>query len=154
MYPILLFLHSLFRWMVLASLLLSIFVAYQGYSGKKPFTTAANSIRHWTATIAHIQLTLGVTLYFQSPIVKLAVSASGNGWYHDQPLFFRYIHAVMMIIAVIVITIGSAKAKRMETDQLKYQTMLRWFVAALVILLIAIPWPFSPLVARPYFRFL
>ncbi|MCE7063346.1 hypothetical protein [Dyadobacter sp. CY343] len=152
LYAILLLLHSLFRWLVLASLLVSIGTAYQGFSGRKLFTATANKIRHWTATIAHIQLILGACLYFESPIVKLVSPDTGSGWAQDQPFFFRYIHAGMMIIAIIVITIGSAKSKRMKTDQQKYQTMFRFFLAALVILLLAIPWPFSPFVARPYFR--
>lgn len=152
MYAILLLLHSLFRWMVLASLLASIYIAFRGYFSRKKFTATANGFRHWTATIAHIQFMLGMGLYFTSPIVRAAGSAFSNEWAYDQTFFFRYIHAAMMLIVVTVITIGSAKSKRMEADRHKYQTLLRWFVAALVILFLAIPWPFSPLVARPYYR--
>jgi cbb3-type cytochrome oxidase subunit 3 len=30
--------------------------------------------------------------------------------------------------------------------------MLVWFTIALIIIFIAIPWPFSPFANRPYFR--
>ncbi|TLU96398.1 hypothetical protein [Dyadobacter sediminis] len=152
MYAILLLLHSLFRWMVLASLLSSIYVALNGYYGQRQFTAAADKFRHWTATMAHIQFMLGMGLYFLSPVVKAAGTAFSDGWAHDQTFFFRYMHAALMLVVVTVVTIGSAKAKRMETDRQKFRTMLRWFVAALVILFLAVPWPFSPLVARPYYR--
>jgi len=152
MYPILLLMHSFLRWMVLASLLVSIVVAYRGHFGKKHFTETANGIRHWTATIVQVQLLLGMSLYFQSPIVRLVAPDYSNGLAHDQNFFFRYFHAAMMFFAVVIVTTGSAKAKRMETDAQKYLTMLRWFSAALLILFLAIPWPFSPFVARPYFR--
>lgn len=152
LYPLLLVLHSYFRWMVLASLLFSVSVAYRGYSGKLCFTETSDRIRHGTATIAHIQLILGMTLYFQSPVVRLAVPDYSYGWAYDQTFFFRYFHAAMMFIAIMVLTTGSAKAKRMETDEQKFRTMLRWFSAALFMLFLAVPWPFSPFVARPFFR--
>ncbi|WP_240339611.1 hypothetical protein [Flavobacterium arcticum] len=70
MYQTLLFLHNFIRWLVLASLLFAIYRAYKGYVSKSVFSKADNAIRHWTATIAHIQLMIGMVLYFQSPIIK------------------------------------------------------------------------------------
>jgi hypothetical protein len=151
MYATLLLLHSFFRWLVLAALVGSIFVAYRGATGKRPFTASANAWRHWTATIAHIQMVLGMTLYLLSPIVSQPTGGA-SGLIFDQVFFFRYLHAALMVLAIIVLTIGSAKAKRVETDQHKYQTMLRWFIAALVIIFLVIPWPFSPLASRPFLR--
>jgi hypothetical protein len=31
--------------------------------------------------------------------------------------------------------------------------MALWFTAALLLILVAIPWPFSPFAQRPYLRF-
>src|ERR1700744_2655583 len=70
MYPIILALHSFFRWLVLAGLLWAIFSAYKGWLGKKHFPSLDNSLRHWTATIAHIQLVLGMWLYSISPLIS------------------------------------------------------------------------------------
>jgi hypothetical protein len=61
-------------------------------------------------------------------------------------------HITMMVIAITVLTIGSAKAKRKPDDQQKFKTMAIWFTIALVIILTSIPWSFSPLIARPNFR--
>jgi hypothetical protein len=57
-----------------------------------------------------------------------------------------------MVVAIVMLTIGSAKAKRMQDDDLKYKTMLFWFSAGLLVILIGIPWPFSPLSSRPFVR--
>jgi hypothetical protein len=57
-----------------------------------------------------------------------------------------------MFAAVTVLTIGSAMAKRQNNQQQKFRTMLVWFIFALVIIFIAIPWPFSPLAKRPLIR--
>jgi cytochrome b561 len=151
MFSVLLFFHSAIRWFVLGSLLFSIYTAYRGFTQKRSFTPSANSLRHWTATIAHIQLLLGMTLYIQSPTVIFRMSGTTNKLLNEQD-FFRYVHIALMIIAIVLITIGSAKAKRQQDDQAKYRTMLRWFGVALLVIFIAIPWPFSPLAGRPLFR--
>jgi len=70
MYSTLLSIHSLFRWLVLASLIFALYRAYKDWLSNQPFTKLDNTIRHTTATIAHIQLILGVTLYFISPVVS------------------------------------------------------------------------------------
>jgi hypothetical protein len=57
-----------------------------------------------------------------------------------------------MTVAVVLITIGSAMAKRQQTDHGKFKTMALWFLLGLIVILIAIPWPFSPLANRPYIR--
>lgn len=152
MYPILLTLHSLFRWFVLISLCYAILRVYRGYSTKSDFSFIDNKVRHWTATIAHIQLTLGVLVYINSPIIKFYFSNFKTSFFDWDQTFFGIFHFILMLIAIICITIGSAKAKRKKVDMKKYKTMLIWFSIALIIIFIAIPWPFSPLANRPYIR--
>ncbi len=66
--------------------------------------------------------------------------------------FFGMEHSLMMFVAVSVISVGSAKAKRKNTDRDKFKTMTIWFTIGLLIILSSIPWPFTGLVSRPYFR--
>ncbi|QSW89722.1 hypothetical protein J0383_02645 [Flavobacterium endoglycinae] len=144
--------HSFMRWLVLLSLLYSIYRAYKGYFFQLSFTKTDNLIRHWTATIAHIQLLFGILVYVQSPIVKYFWRNFKDGIQNLDMAFFGLIHIVLMLAAVIFITIGSALAKRKLSDGQKFKTMLIWFTIALIIIFIAIPWPFSPLANRPYIR--
>jgi hypothetical protein len=152
MYQTLTFLHSIFRWLVLLSLFYSIFRAYQGYFSDKIFSKTDDSVRHWTATIAHIQLVLGITLYSQSPIIKYFWKNFTEARESFDLFFFGLIHISLMLISIILITIGSSISKRKTDDREKFKTILIYFVVALVIIFIAIPWPFSPLANRPYFR--
>ncbi len=145
-------LHSLFRWLVLASLLYAIFRAYKGYRSGAVFGRADNSIRHWTATIAHIQLIIGFTVYLKSPVVKFFFSNMRVASAHTETLFFGALHILLMLAAITLITMGSAMAKRKTADREKFKTMLLWFSLALFIIFLAIPWPFSPLAQRPYLR--
>ena len=152
MYITLLTLHSLVRWLVLTSLVWAIFRAYRGYSSGSVFTGTDNAIRHWTATIAHVQLIIGFTLYLKSPVVRAFFAPVAGGVRSGNPAFFGVIHILLMLVAIVVITIGSALAKRRSADREKFRTMLVWFGVALLLIFVAIPWPFSPLANRPYFR--
>lgn len=140
------------RWLVLASLLYSIYRAYKGYTLNSQFSKSDNAVRHWTATIAHIQLVIGITLYTQSPIIKYFWHTFNDAIHNIDVAFFGLIHIILMLIAIILITVGSSLAKRKTTDKEKFKTMLIWFLISLIIIFIAIPWPFSPLSNRPYFR--
>ena len=150
MYALLLTFHSVFRYAVLLTLLWSVYRAVTGLLQKSPFTKSDNALRHWTATIAHIQLMAGIILYTQSPIVKHYFSGEGDN--SGEPLFFGLVHIFLMLVAIIVITIGSAKAKRQSEDKDKFRTIAMWFGAGLLLIFIAIPWPFSSLANRPLIR--
>lgn len=144
--------HSLLRWLVLSSLLYAIYRAYTGYTSNRPFTSSDNAARHWTATFAQIQMLLGILLYTQSALIKYFWRNFSEAIHQQEITFFALMHIILMVIATVTLTVGSATAKRKDTDEEKFKTMLIWFIIALIIIFIAIPWPFSPLANRPLFR--
>lgn len=152
MYQTLIFLHSIARWLVLATLIYSIVRAYNGYTSKAVFNKTDNALRHWTATVAHIQLTIGIFLYSQSPTVKYLWSDFKQAIQNRDAAFFGLIHIALMLTAIVLITVGSALAKRRTGNEVRFKTMLIWFSLSLIVIIIAIPWPFSPLANRPYLR--
>lgn len=152
MYYTLLVFHSAVRWLVLISLLFAIFRGYRGWLTNQPFTKFDNSIRHITATVAHIQLLLGLCLYGVSPLVEYFFAHFKEAIHDRQIRFFGMEHITVMFISIIIITLGSIKAKKQTTDVLKFKTMAIWFTIALILIISSIPWAFSPLVSRPYFR--
>ena len=152
MYSILLGLHSGVRWLVLASLIFAIFRAYHGWLSQRTFTWFDHWTRHWTATIAHVQLVFGLWLYFISPITAYFLNHFKDAVHQREFRFFGMEHSLMMILGIIIITIGSASAKRKPTDREKFKTMALWFTAGTLIILSSIPWAFSPFTSRPYFR--
>jgi hypothetical protein len=152
MYQSLLILHSLVRWLVLISLLVAIVRAYRGWLGNKRFLKADNIARMVAATTAHVQLVIGITLYFISPVVRYFLNYFKEAVHQREIRFFGMEHIIMMLVAIVLLTIGSAKTKRKTTDQQKFKTMAIWFTIALLIILSSIPWHFSPLISRPYFR--
>lgn len=152
MYTILLSLHSLIRWLVLSSLLFAILSSYRGWLLSKPYLKFDNSVRHVTATVAHIQLVLGIGLYFISPVVAYFLHNFRTAVHERAIRFFGMEHITMMLVGIIIITVGSVKAKRKKTDKEKFKTAAIWFTVALLIILSSVPWSFSPLISRPNFR--
>lgn len=150
MYQLLTFYHSVVRWLVLLSLFYAIYRAYKGYFQNLNFSKHDNLVRHWTATIAHIQLIIGIVLYTQSPIIKYFWKNFDLAIKNIDATFFSLIHLILMVTAIMLLTIGSAFAKRKSADKAKFKTILIWFSIALIIIFIAIPWPFSALANRPY----
>jgi len=152
MYYALLTLHSLVRWLVLISLLVAIIRAYRGWLGRKPFLKADNTSRMVAVTIAHVQLVLGIWLYVISPTVRYFMNYFKQAVHQREIRFFGMEHITMMVVAITILTIGSAKVKRKTTDQQRFKTMAIWFTIALLIIFSSIPWHFSPFTSRPYFR--
>ena len=152
MYAILLTVHSLVRWFVLITIGASTILAVRGYFGRKPYQKLDDRARFWTVTIAHLQLTIGLLLYGMSPVTTLSWKHPESFEWINDFTFFSIIHLILMVTSVVLLTVGSAFIKRKTDSKDKFRAMLFWFGLALIILLVAIPWPFSPLAQRPYFR--
>lgn len=152
MYSNIIFLHSLTRWLVLVSLLYVLYKSINGLIFRKKFTPLDNKARHWSATIAHIQLIFGIWLYFISPVIDYFLHHYKEAVKQPEVRFFGMEHSVMMLLAIVFITLGSAKAKRKETDKDKFKTLAIWYTIALLLILLMIPWPFSTLSSRPFLR--
>ena len=77
-------------------------------------------------------------MYFQSPKVQFTA-----GWM-KQPMyrFFGMEHFLMMVIAIVLITIGRKKAEKATDALVKHKKIVVWYTIALLIILLAIPWPF------------
>jgi hypothetical protein len=152
MYSIVLALHSLVRWLVLASLVFAIYRCCKGWFTNAVFTGFDNRVRHVTVTIVHVQLLLGLWLYAVSPVIDYFLHHYATAVHQREIRFFGMEHNLMMLGAIILITIGSTKAKRATSNKAKFKMMAIWFAIALLIILVNIPWAFSPFAGRPNFR--
>lgn len=152
MFTTLLALHSLLRWFILVFIVYSIFLAFRGWFRNEPFTRYDNWIRIITVSFVHIQLIIGVWLYFISPIVAYFLKNFTASLHQTQLRFFGMEHITMMLIGISLVTIGSSIARRKKNDKEKFKAIAIWYSIALVVIFTSIPWAFSPFTARPYFR--
>jgi hypothetical protein len=149
----LLHLHNLLRWIILILLLLSILKSYTGMTSKKTFEASDKKIWLFTMIAAHITLLLGLYQWLLGRYGILSyVKPEGVSMMKDPYLrFFQMEHPVSMILAIVFITLGYGMAKKNVDDVTKYKKAFRYFLLALVLILVAVPWPFRELVARPLF---
>lgn len=152
MYSGLLFTHSCLRWLVLIILIYSIYRFIIGFIKHRAFNKTDNLFSQLTDKIIQLQLVIGIVLYIVSPLLSGFWKQEEKFSEYTDQQFFGIIHAIMMFIAVSLISAGVALAKRELNDKMKYKKLVIFFGLAFVIILISIPWPFSPLSNRPYIR--
>lgn len=136
-------LHSFLPYLLLTALLLSIIILAYKRSSAKPFTAADKRLALITLILAHVQLLAGLVLYFVSPITKAAFQ-SGEVMSNAVNRFYAVEHALLMLIAITLITIGYSKSKRQLESSAKFKTLVIFFVIALVLALSRIPWDVWP----------
>ena len=149
MYQLVLSLHSIFRWLVVAALIFAIYKGFRGWINKSTFTNRDKTIRQVAASLVHLQFLLGIILYFVSPLTGYLISHFSVAKSNPVISFFGMSHTAAMLIAVIDITIGMILSKRAVTDSKKFSMMALFYSSALIIMLVMIPWPFSPFAQRP-----
>ncbi len=91
-----------------------------------------------------IQLSLGLILYFTGMWFEKVKIGMGEVMKDPTERYFAVEHALMMIIAWLLVHIGRSMVKRANNDALKYKRTLIYFGTALLIILLMIPWPFRP----------
>jgi uncharacterized protein (DUF486 family) len=148
---ILLVLHNIIRWLVLLFGIWTLISAISGLAGRKNYTTAGGRTNFFFMLSMDIQLLIGLALYFTGAWFDRLKHLADN--MKDPMLrFFTMEHGLLMIIAWILVHAGRISVKKAVTPQSKFKKTLIYFGIALLLILIAIPWPFREAVARPWFR--
>ena len=129
--------HSGLRWIVLALLVLSVVEIFIRWKTGKEYGSNDKLRSLGTMVFMHIQLLLGLVLYFISPKVQFA----GEAMKDSIMRFFLVEHPILMIFAIIVVTIGYVRHKNHETSAKKFKTIFWYYLIALVLVLAGIPWP-------------
>lgn len=141
MYNGLLHAHSGLRWIVLVLLVWALFKAISGWMGKNEYQKSDRLSALLALIFTHIQLLIGLVLYFISPKVSFE-----SGVMESQLLrFYTVEHMSMMIIAIALITIGFSTAKRMSDAVAKHKRIAITYGIGLLIIMASIPWPFRGL---------
>lgn len=146
-------LHNLLRWIILVLLMVSIVKSFIGARSGKPFENGDRKIWLFTMIVSHITLLLGLYQLFLGRYGIMSAGYTGEGSFMKDR-FFRFFwleHPLLMIFSIILITLGYGMAKKAVPDQDKYKKALRYFTAALILILAAIPWPGREVIGRAMF---
>lgn len=142
-YNFLLHLHSIGRWFLLLFLLFAIFNSM--VAGNRPWIRTDARAGTILLITAGIMLLVGASLWFFGPKgYKLMDTDGGMGAVMKDSFsrFFAVEHLVGMLIAIILIHIGKAQARRAISDRAKHRRTMIFYLIALIIILAMIPWPF------------
>ena len=134
MYNALLVTHSYLRFILLILLIVVIITSLMGLINKKPYTSTDNKLSLFLFISTHLQLLLGLILFFVSP----AIEFSGAAMKDPTARYWLVEHNTAMIIAIVLITLGRSTSKKMTDSQSKHRRMFIFNLIALAIILIAI----------------
>lgn len=152
-FGIFLTLHSYLRWLVIIFALLAIGRAYLGWFGHRPWTAIENRLGLLFTVSFDIQVLVGAILYFfLSPLTTAALRNFGAAMKNDLFRFFSVEHLAIMLVAAVIAHIGRALSRKASSDQGKFKRAAIFYTLAILLVLAAIPWPFSS-ISRPLLRF-
>ena len=137
--------HSGMRWIVLILILAAIFNAVAAKKSGK-YEKKDKMLNLFAMVFLHIQLLIGLILYFSSLSTGAGKVSFGEGWMKNASTrFYGMEHVLLMLIAIVLITIGRKKAEKASLAANKHAAIVKFYVIGLILILIGIPWPFRDL---------
>ena len=148
MYPLLLVVHSLLRWVVLAAGAAA-FVRSAAGRGRS-WGPADDKAGLWFVMAVDLQLLLGLVLYVISPMSEIAFSDFGAAMSNSVLRFWAVEHVVGMVIAIALVHVGRVRIRKANPAR-RHRLAMIFYGLALVVIAASVPWPGTP-AARPLFR--
>ena len=128
--------HSIFAYIVLTVLFLAAVNAIMGVVSKKLFTDKDLRISLFALILSHMQLLIGLILYFVSP-----KGSAMLGEMKDPAMRLTSLeHPLINIIALVLITIGWSKHKKEESNNGKFKKIAIFYTIGFLLILSRIPW--------------
>jgi len=123
-------LHSGFRYIVFLLVLVAIIQSLLGWLNQKPYTETNRKINLFALISAHTQLLIGIVLLFVSPLVQFNSSTMKD----SVTRYFSVEHWVGMVIAIVLITIGHSKSKKIILPESKHRTIAIFYIIAFLVI--------------------
>jgi hypothetical protein len=137
------------RWAVVLLAVVAVLRAIGGWSQRKPWTRADDTVGRFATIATDIQVLLGLLLYFvYSPYTALAMDDFGNAMRSPELRYWAVEHGFGMLVGVALLHIGRARVAKATDSLRKHRTAAIFFSLALIAILAAVPWPGTPN-ARP-----
>ena len=142
MYETLQFIHSYWAYLVVIVVVLATLNALYSHFTKKEYSYKDFRLSLFALIVMHLQLLIGLLLYFVSPLGIQSILDNGMGAVMKDSFLRLYAveHLTTMIFAVVLITVGYSKHKKKLTSEPKFKTLAIFYTLALVLLLSRIPW--------------
>ena len=134
-------LHSYFAYIVLLILIVATVNALIGWFSKKEFRFEKDfRISLFALILSHLQLVIGLILYFVSANGFKAIQALGMGGLNSAARLLAVEHPFTNILAIAFITIGWSRHKKTDDSTTKFKRIGLLYGAGLILILSRIPW--------------
>ncbi|WCM41430.1 hypothetical protein MG290_10730 [Flavobacterium sp. CBA20B-1] len=128
--------HSYIAYLALILLIVASINAIIGMTSNKEFKDGDRKISLFALIFTHIQLLIGIILYFVSPMVQSFSVAMKDSTLR----LYALEHPLINIIAVVLITIGWSRHKKMTTSKAKFKSIAIMYALGTILILSRIPW--------------
>lgn len=135
-------LHSGWAYIVLLMVGIATINALIGFFSKREYKPLDFRLSLFALIVTHIQLLIGLVLYFVSPLGLQSILDNGMGVVMKDSLLRLYAieHITVMIAAVVLITIGYSKHKKKLVSTPKLKMLAIFYTLAFIAILSRIPW--------------
>jgi hypothetical protein len=140
MYAILKTIHSYWAFLVLFILIIAVFNAFIGRFSTRKFRSKDLRISLFGLIFSHIQLAIGLVLYFVTPWFNQWSELGMGVMKNAESRLYLVEHPIANILAIILITMGWSMHKRQSDSSKKFLRIALFYSLGLLLLLSRIPW--------------
>lgn len=131
--------HSGLAYLALLALVIVIFWALFGALSGRDFKEKDRKIAMIAFILSHVQLLLGLILYFVSP-KGFSLLTGGEAMADSAARLTALEHPLINIIAIVLISIGYIRAKKLTESRAKFRSIYMLYAVGIVLIISRIPW--------------
>lgn len=131
--------HSGLAYLALLALAIVILWTLMGALTGREFQEKDRKIALVGFVICHLQLLIGLVLYFVSPL-GFSLLTGGGAMADPTARLTALEHPVINILAIVLISVGFIRAKKLTTSKAKFRSIYMLYAVGLVLILSRIPW--------------
>jgi heme A synthase len=143
-----LFFHSILRYFILLFMILVLIQSITGIFSKRPFAKNDKLGALILMILCDLQLLGGLVIYMMNG--WMGKMGQAGAMKDHATRFFGMEHPLMMAIAIVLVHVGYARAKKNIPDEKKFRTLFWCAIIALFLVMARIPWPGMKDVGRPF----
>jgi hypothetical protein len=134
--------HSGWAYLLLLVLAIATINSLIGFFTKKEFGNRDFSLALIGLIVTHIQLLLGLALWFLGPYFKILINDFGSLMTPEMRAtrLLALEHPLTMIIAVTLLTIGYSKHKKKIVSRGKFKMLAIFYTISFILILSRLPW--------------
>lgn len=107
-----------------------------------PFSIVDKQTGTGLMIVADLMVLVGLILWYLGALRQIKAIGMADVMQNNVMRFFAIEHPVGMLIALALIHIGRRQGKKKIPDASKHKRTLIYYLIALIIIVISIPWPF------------